>query len=96
MNRNITVKGGVVMRSISHDARRATQDIDLDFIRYPLQDEAILAFDNKLNSVGLVSIQMTGAIEELNQQDYHGRRMSAFPRTFCWRMPIPGGWNAGI
>ena len=28
MNRNITVKGGVVMRSISHDARRATQDID--------------------------------------------------------------------
>jgi len=75
MNRNITVKGGVVMRSISHDARRATQDIDLDFIRYPLQDEAIRAFINKLNSVGMVSIQMTGAIEELNQQDYHGKRI---------------------
>lgn len=29
LSRNITVKGGVVMRSISHDARRATQDIDL-------------------------------------------------------------------
>ena len=28
LHRNITVKGGVVMRSISHDARRATQDID--------------------------------------------------------------------
>lgn len=75
MNRNITVKGGVVMRSISHDARRATQDIDLDFIRYPLQDEAIRAFVDKLNSVGAVSIQMTGRIEELNQQDYHGRRI---------------------
>ena len=75
LNRNITVKGGVVMRSISHDARRATQDIDLDFIRYPLQDEAIRAFINKLNSVGMVSIQMTGAIEELNQQDYHGKRI---------------------
>lgn len=75
MNRNITVKGGVVMRSISHDARRATQDIDLDFIRYPLQDEAIQAFINKLNSVGIVSIQMTGTIEELNQQDYHGKRI---------------------
>ena len=75
MNRNITVKGGVVMRSISHDARRATQDIDLDFIRYPLQDEAIRAFINKLNSVGMVSIQMTGTIEELNQQDYHGKRI---------------------
>lgn len=75
MNRNITVKGGVVMRSISHDARRATQDIDLDFIRYPLQDEAIRAFINKLNSVGRISIQMTGTIEDLNQQDYHGKRI---------------------
>ena len=35
LSRNITVKGGVVMRSISHDARRATRDIDLDFIKYP-------------------------------------------------------------
>ena len=75
MNRNITVKGGVVMRSISHDARRATQDIDLDFIRYPLQDEAIRAFIEKLNSVGQVSIQTTGSIEELRQQDYHGKRI---------------------
>ena len=75
MNRNITVKGGVVMRSISHDARRATQDIDLDFIRYPLQDEAIRAFIDKLNSVGVVSIQATGSIEELRQQDYHGKRI---------------------
>lgn len=75
MNRNITVKGGVVMRSISHDARRATQDIDLDFIRYPLQDEAIRAFIDKLNSVGAVSIKATSPIEELRQQDYHGKRI---------------------
>lgn len=75
MRRNITVKGGVVMRSISHDARRATQDIDLDFIRYPLQDEAIRTFIDKLNSVGVVSIGMTGQIEDLNQQDYHGKRI---------------------
>ena len=75
MNRNITVKGGVVMRSISHNARRATQDIDLDFIRYPLQDEAIRAFISKLNSVGMISIEITGTIEELNQQDYHGKRI---------------------
>ena len=73
LNRNITVKGGVVMRSISHDARRATQDIDLDFIRYSLQDESILAFVDKLNGVGDVLIRVTGAIEELRQQDYHGK-----------------------
>ena len=75
LSRNITVKGGVVMRGISHDARRATQDIDLDFIRYSLQDEAILAFVDKLNAVGEVSIRITGAIEELRQQDYHGKRI---------------------
>lgn len=75
LNRNITVKGGVVMRSISHDARRATRDIDLDFIRYPLSDEAIIAFINKLNSVGEVSISPTGVIEDLKQQDYHGKRV---------------------
>ena len=34
---HITVKGGVVMRSITGDARRATQDMDLDFIRYSLE-----------------------------------------------------------
>lgn len=75
MNHNITVKGGVVMRSITGDARRATQDIDLDFIQYPLQDEAIQAFVHKLDSVGIVSIQTTGKIEELRQQDYHGKRV---------------------
>ena len=75
LSRNITVKGGVVMRSISHDARRATQDIDLDFIRYSLQDESILAFVDRLNTVGEVTIQVVGAIEELRQQDYHGKRI---------------------
>ena len=75
LNRNITVKGGVVMRSISHDARRATQDIDLDFIRCSLQNEAILEFVDKLNAVGEIFIRATGDIEELRQQDYHGKRI---------------------
>ena len=30
LNRNVTIKGGVVMRSLSRNARRATQDLDLD------------------------------------------------------------------
>ena len=28
LSRNVTIKGGVVMRNISKNARRATQDID--------------------------------------------------------------------
>lgn len=72
----ITVKGGVVMRSITNNIRRATQDIDLDFIKYSLKDEAIHSFIQKLNSVGDVSIRITGDIEELSQQDYKGRRIN--------------------
>lgn len=30
---HITIKGGVVMHSISKDKRRATRDMDMDFIK---------------------------------------------------------------
>ena len=36
LNRNVTIKGGVVMRSKTGNVRRATQDLDMDFIRYSL------------------------------------------------------------
>ena len=75
-DKNITVKGGVVMRSISNDTRRATQDIDLDFICYSLEDASIRAFVDRLNSVGDVKITIIGPIEELKQQDYHGKRVN--------------------
>ena len=39
--KNITVKGGVVMRGITNDLRRAPEDIDLDFIRYSLEDDSM-------------------------------------------------------
>ena len=51
MARNATIKGGVVMRSISGDARRATQDLDLDFIRYSISDDSIRRFVGKLNCI---------------------------------------------
>lgn len=74
-NRNITVKGGVVMRCLTNNVRRATQDMDLDFIRYSLADESIDRFVSTLNSAGIVSIKRKGTIEELKQQDYHGKRI---------------------
>lgn len=75
LSRNVTIKGGVVMRSISNNSRRATQDIDFDFIKYSLADDSILAFIDKLNAVGIVEVKSTGVIEELKQQDYHGKRV---------------------
>ncbi len=44
LSRSVTIKGGVVMRSITGNIRRATQDMDFDFIRYSLSEESIRAF----------------------------------------------------
>ena len=74
-NQNITIKGGVVMCLITKDTRRATQDIDLDFIKYSLKDDSIDRFILSLNAIGLVSLKRVGEIEELRQQDYHGKRV---------------------
>lgn len=75
LNRNVTIKGGVVMRSKTGNVRRATQDIDLDFIRYSLADEAIDAFVRKLNCLEGITVERVGEIKELKQQDYHGKRI---------------------
>jgi len=74
-SRNVTIKGGVVMRSITGRSRRATQDIDLDFIRYSLTDEAIRAFIGKLNCLDGITIRIDGEITELSQQEYNGKRV---------------------
>lgn len=75
LSRNATIKGGVVMRSISHDVRRATLDMDIDFIRYSLSDESIRLFIQKLDCLEDIHIRQTGVITELKQQDYHGKRV---------------------
>lgn len=76
MDRNTTIKGGVVMRSISQNARRSTQDIDLDFIRYSISDDSVRMFIEKLNCLEGIKISITGIITELNHQDYKGKRIT--------------------
>jgi len=73
--RNATIKGGVVMRSITGDARRATQDMDIDFIRYSISDDSIRTFIRELDCLPDIHIAQTGRITELKQQDYHGKRV---------------------
>ena len=75
LNRNVTIKGGVVMKSITNDNRRATVDIDLDFIKYSLEEEAIKRFISTINSASEVKIEINGEIEELSQQEYRGKRV---------------------
>ena len=78
--RNVTIKGGVVMRSVTGNIRRATQDIDIDFIRYSLEDESIKRFIQRMNCVDGITIQSVGAFEELSQQEYHGKRVDVIIR----------------
>lgn len=71
----VTIKGGVVMRSITGNIRRVTQDIDMDFIHYSLSDESIDRFLRQINCLEGVDIIRNGEIEELSQQDYKGKRV---------------------
>ena len=75
LSRNVTIKGGVVMRSKTQNIRRATQDLDIDFIKYSLADEAINMFVKKINCLEGIVIKRVGKIEELKQQDYSGKRI---------------------
>ena len=71
----VTIKGGVVMRSISHNVRRATVDIDFDFIKYSISDESIERFIKELNGIMGININIIGKPEELKHQDYEGKRV---------------------
>lgn len=75
LSQNVTIKGGVVMRNISKDARRATQDIDLDFIRYSISDDSIEAFIQRLYWGDGLQIALKPPIIELNHRDYKGKRV---------------------
>lgn len=73
---HVTVKGGVVMQQISGDRRRATRDIDLDFVRYPMTDEGIRAFIRTLCPADVdVRLEVVGPIDDLKHQGYHGKRV---------------------
>ncbi len=75
MSKNITIKGGVVMRSLTGNVRRATRDMDFDFIKYSIDEEPIHAFIKKLNCLEGITIRVSGPIEELSQQEYRGKRV---------------------
>lgn len=65
------------MHSISKDLRRATRDMDLDFIKYSLEDNSIIRFIEELSNVGDgIKIKIDGEIKELHHQDYDGKRVN--------------------
>ncbi len=76
LKNNITIKGGVVMHNISKNKRRATRDIDFDFIKYSLEDNSIKKFIEKLNNENDgIKVFLNGNIEKLRHQEYNGKRV---------------------
>ena len=71
LSRNVTIKGGVVMRGITGNIRRATQDMDLDSIRYEFH------LDQEINDRGIMIDQKMVAqalrIDELSKGDLTAR-----------------------
>ena len=72
---NLTVKGGVVMSGITDLVRRATMDMDVDFLHYSISNVSVRHFIAILNRVSDCRIQIAGPITELKLQDYHGKRL---------------------
>ena len=73
--RNITIKGGVVMSSLTGDIRRATMDMDVDFVRYGLTDANVDRWIQRLNCIDGAKIERSGDIADLRHQNYHGKRV---------------------
>ena len=72
---HVAVKGGVLMGSLTGDVRRATMDLDIDFVRRPLSDESVDGLVRLLNRLDGVSISRRGPIVELRQRNYRGKRI---------------------
>ena len=73
--RNVTVKGGVVMGGITGDVRRATMDMDIDFVHYGINDENIDNWIQRLTCLDGIKIERNGEIADLSHQNYHGKRV---------------------
>ena len=74
---SVLLKGGIVMYNMSHEQRRTTTDLDFDFVRYNIsRDSDIEIFVDSLNKKDPeYEVKINGKIEELHQQDYHGKRV---------------------
>lgn len=74
---SVLLKGGVVMYNMTHEQRRTTTDLDFDFFHYSISNDSdIELFVDALNKKdSQYKVSINGKIEELHQQDYHGKRV---------------------
>lgn len=75
LSQKVLIKGGVVMFNRTGNLRRATADLDFDFLRYDISDESIRSFVSQLNEVDRQFHLDLTSIEPLHQEDYRGKRV---------------------
>ena len=75
LKEHVTIKGGVVMANLTNDIRRTTMDLDVDLVRYSIEDGSIRSLVERMNCIEGVTISLVGEIIELKQQEYHGKRV---------------------
>ena len=92
---NSTIKGGVVMSSLTGDMRRATMDMDIDFIHHSISETSVRAFVRRLNrALPGVGLEIRGEVEDLRHEDYRGKRIilavkdSSITRPLSTKMDI--------
>lgn len=90
-----TLKGGVVMSALTKDVRRATMDMDVDFIRQPISDVGVRRFVSMLQkAMPGYTLAMRGSIVDLKHEDYRGKRIFltvkdvSIPRALKTKMDI--------
>ena len=76
ISKNITIKGGVLMCNITGNSRRATMDLDFDFVRLGFSNDSIKGLIKTINdeSENMV-VSIIGEIKNLKQTNYHGKRV---------------------
>jgi hypothetical protein len=83
---HVTFKGGVLMYRLTKNARRATTDLDFDFIRYSIDDSSLVLFIQKLDSVSDgIHIEIVGQIQPFKTFGLSWKKSdSAFERFFLF------------
>lgn len=92
-----TVKGGVVMADITKSVRRATMDMDIDFIKTSISEVSVRKFIAVLQRhLPGVSLVIKDPISELKQADYRGKRVVVLVKDQSLRVPIRIKLDIGV
>ena len=92
---HVAIKGGILMYNLTKNARRATTDLDFDFIRYSADPDSLRLFVEKLDSVqDGISVEIDGPIKPLKHSDYKGERVFIALHDRSMKLKIK--WDVGV